>query len=168
MTDQAFETVDRPPLRYAFRVKENRLVARVFNPTDGSIRLIGDRSVAVDPDGQSHPLQGQTIAPGSYAQLILPPPRPRVRGFGPRLGVGLGVGVPIGYRGGARRYRYADPYFGGGLGGGGYRDYTVYDEGDSYYWSWKGETVARFTFAYEGEGGDTFAHSFVVARRKAE
>ena len=172
VNDEAFAEVEVDPLTYLWRVKENTLVVRVANRSGEAVRLLGDRSVAVDPDGESHPLRGQTIAPGSYAQLILPPPEPRVRGYGPRIGVGIGAGFPIAYRGGAGRYRFADPYFGTGLSGG-YGAYRVIDEGNNYYWDWRGETVARFTFAYEyadgtGRGGDRFTHSFTVARVKVK
>lgn len=167
---EAFATVDVDPLTYLFRVKENRLVVRVANRSGNPIRLLGDRSIAVDPDGQSHPLQGQTIAAGSYISLILPPPQPELRGFGgPRFGVGIGTGFPIGYRGRAGGYRFADPYFGSGVGSGHGR-YRVIDEGNSYYWEWKGETVARLIFAYEDVdgAGEVFTHAFTVARVKVK
>src|SRR5215210_6904866 len=56
------------PLVYRWRTVENRLVVRIFNPTDDPIELLGDKSTAVAPDGQSHPIRGQTIAPQSHAK----------------------------------------------------------------------------------------------------
>src|SRR5688500_3822986 len=63
------------PLEYRLRTIDNRLVMRVYNPTNENVTLLGARSTAVDPERQSHPLMTQTIAPaGSFIKLILPPP----------------------------------------------------------------------------------------------
>src|SRR6185437_1879477 len=53
------------PLEYRLRTVDNRLVVQIFNPTDDNIQLIGPRSTVVDPQGQSHPLQGGPIPPHS-------------------------------------------------------------------------------------------------------
>src|SRR5688572_7335810 len=84
-------TID--PLEYRMRTVENRLVMRIYNTTDEPIQLRGDQSVVVEPEGESHPLRGQTIAPGSFLKLIFPPIRPRVYDSDPNFGVGFGVGV---------------------------------------------------------------------------
>ena len=62
---------------------DNYLVMRIFNLTREPVTLLGDQSFAVDPHGQSHPLQGQTIAPGTYIKLIFPPPRPQLEAHRP-------------------------------------------------------------------------------------
>src|SRR5438477_6577016 len=72
---KTWETVTREPLEYRFQTYDNRLVMLVQNPTDGEIALLGDKSVVVDPGGESHPLMSQTIAAHSHIKLILPPPR---------------------------------------------------------------------------------------------
>src|SRR5438067_6143668 len=116
------------PLEYRLRTVDNRLVIRIFNPTDDVIELVGPKCSMVDPEGQSHPLRSQSIAPGSFIKLILPPPRPRV--YDPYGGGYWGptVGVGVGYRVDAcpyRRYREYDPYWYDP----GPRYCAVYDEG---------------------------------------
>src|SRR5688572_26779464 len=88
------QAVEIDPLTYRLRSVDNRLVIRVYNNTDDSIELLGDKSTVVDPNGQSHPLRSQSIAPRSFMKLILPPPRPQVydRG-GTTFGVGVGYGL---------------------------------------------------------------------------
>src|SRR5215218_948209 len=66
-TDAVF-TFDR--LEYRMRSVDNRLVVRIFNPSDEAIDLIGPRCSVVDPEGQSHPLRSQSIAPESFIKLI--------------------------------------------------------------------------------------------------
>src|SRR5687768_15397193 len=78
------------PVEYRLRTVESRLVMRIYNRTETAIQLLGDQSAAVDPDGQSHPLRSQTIAPGSFIKLLLPPNRPQIRRTGPSIGIGLG------------------------------------------------------------------------------
>lgn len=165
-----FAEVERDPLTYRFRAREGRLVVQIYNPTPDPVRLLGDRSVAVDPDGQSHPLPTQTIAPDSYGKLILPPPTPKIRGYGPSFGVGLGTS--IGYGGHGRR-GLGHPGFAAGVGS--RRSYySVIDEGNNYYWDWDGQTVARLSLVFERGvsdptgGEDVFTHEFVIARRKVE
>src|SRR5437773_6141091 len=51
------------PLEYRFISYDNRLVVKIFNPTDDPIQLLGGQSSAVDPKGESHPLRTQMIAP---------------------------------------------------------------------------------------------------------
>src|SRR5437879_2762117 len=93
-TDTVF-TLD--PLEYRLRTVENRLVMRAFNPTSDVIELVGPKCSVVDPDGQSHPLRSQSIAPQSFIKLIFPPPRPQVYEpyYGPYWGVGLGVNTRV-------------------------------------------------------------------------
>ncbi|HLL89600.1 MAG TPA: hypothetical protein VK324_09870 [Tepidisphaeraceae bacterium] len=151
-------TVPYDPLRYELTATDGRLVMRIVNPTDQPVTLLGHASFVVSPRGQSHPLPGQTIAPGSYVQLVLPPPRPTVYDPGPRFSVGFGTGVGFGSR---RR-----GYYGSSLGlDDGPRHYTVYDPSDARFWSWEGETNVRLSLAYQ-RGQDQFMHDFVFARRR--
>jgi hypothetical protein len=162
-TEPATLPVD--PLVYQLQSVQNHLVMQIRNPTAEPIVLLGDRSVIVDPDGQSHSLASQTIAPQSFIRLILP-----------------------GWR---AVYEWDDPYYGGWGGGGGggggvywvhrrrgyfYGGYygfydepgyvTVYDPSSVAYFPWDGETDVRMTLRYE-RGGRQFEHSFVFHRRKA-
>ena len=151
------------PLEYRMRTVDNRLVVRIFNPTQDIIEMVGPRCSVVDPEGQSHPLRTQTIAPGSFIKLIFPPPRPQVYDYGPTFGVGVGYQVD------AYPYRYY-PY--------GYDPYwnyygphylAVYDENDTYYWEWKGEGETRAVLTFRrGNAGDAkeFRHESVFRRQK--
>ena len=166
-------TID--PLEYRLRTVDNRLVMRVYNPTEDSIQLVGDKSVVVDPQGQSHPLRTQTIAPRSYIKLILPPLRPRVYDPGPHFGVGVGVGVS---RYHYRRYPYYhstyyhpyydpwpyypyyyDHYYDGP------RYLYLEDDNDARYWDWRGVGEARVILIYQ-RGDDDFRHELVFRRMK--
>lgn len=146
------------PLEYRFVSYDNHLIVRVFNPTEEPIQLVGGQSSAVDPKGESHPLRTQTIAPGTFVKLVLPPPRPQVYDSGPRIGFGLGVFGRAGHPG------FFDPY------GEGFYDtepryYTVYDEGNNFYWDWPGETEARLLLTYQ-RGAKMFHDEFAFRRKK--
>jgi hypothetical protein len=143
------------PLVYKWRAVDNRLVVRIFNPTSDPIELLGEKSTVVSPDGESHPVKGQTIAPQSYAKLILPPMRPpRVYDPGPSYGVGVGMQVD-----GRRRAGYPvhDAYASQP------RYLTVYDA--DAYWDWKGETDVRMIFVYQ-RGEQPLRHEFTIHRKK--
>ena len=165
------KSVTIEPLTYRLRSVDNRLVIRVFNDTDDAIELLGARSSVVDPNGQSHPLRGQTMAPKSFIKLILPPPRPRVYDTGPTFGVGVGYGVhssiaPAPSDGLPDRREFHkhhnewEPYF---------RDEPQYiavvDDSDVYYWDWKGGGDARVHLVYR-RGDSEIRHSFVFRRVK--
>lgn len=149
--------VQQAPLEYRMRSVDNRLVLRIFNPTDTALTLLGQRSSVVDPTGQSHPLSTQTISPQSFVKVILPPMRPHLKRTGPSIGIGVGTMI-----GSSHRHRYYH----------GYNDYydepqyfAVYDEDNALYWDWNGETSVRLTLVYQ-QGDKTFEHEFVIARRK--
>ena len=156
------------PLEYRLRTYENRLVMSIFNPTPDPITLAGDRSYVVDPAGQSHPLRIQTIAPGTFIRLVLPPMRPGYYQSSPNIGIGFGVGFGVGYSRfyGGHRYGYRgfgyDPFF--------YdepRYYTYYDESDNTYWNWEGQTAVRMHLVYMRAGGrEPFTQDFTFARKK--
>ena len=158
------------PLVYHLRAAEGRLVMFVENPTGEPVKLLGDDSFVVDPDGRSHPLRSQTIAPRSNIKLIFPPVRPRLERVGPSIGIGVGVGYGRAFRRGyygRHRRGYYDPFF--------YDDhpryYAVVDDGTTY-WDWAGETDVRVTLVFEAGGtgaerrGDRITHRFVFHRVK--
>ena len=165
-------TFDRDPLHYALRTVDNRLVMRIYNRTDEPMELIGPRSSLVDPSGQSHPLRSQPMAGQSFIKLIFPPPRPLVYDPGPTFGVGVGYGIGSAYP--HRHYRYPyyhswgsfyddDPWCGD------YdypRYFAVYDEGDVYYWDWRGSgNEARVSLVFR-RGEKEFKHEFTFRRVK--
>jgi hypothetical protein len=146
------------PLEYRLRTVESRLVMRIFNPSAEPITLRGDRSVIVDPNGQSHPLRSQTIAPGSYIKLILPPFRPRIENYGPSFGIGMGVGV-------ARvnhRHYFLAPTAPGDVP----RYFDLYDDANAFFWEWPGETNVQITLVYQRSADKEFTHVFEFHRRK--
>jgi len=164
------QAVDIEPLTYRLRSVDNRLVVRVYNNTDDNIELLGAKSTVVDPDGQSHPLRSQSIAPRSFIKLILPPPRPQVYDRGPTFGVGVGYGIssvvpdpPDGLpdrRAFHTHHNQWEPYF---------RDepqyFAVYDESDTFYWDWKSVGEARVNLVYR-RGESELRHAFVFRRVK--
>src|SRR4051812_47758329 len=86
---KSLQVLPRAPLDYQLQTYDNRLVMMIGNPTDQDVTLLGDRSVVVDPAGESHPLPSQTIASHSHIKLIPPPPRPEVYPYGPTFGFGV-------------------------------------------------------------------------------
>src|SRR5262245_18500672 len=74
---------------YRFRAAGDRLVARIYNNEQTALRLDGQRSTVISPDGQSRPVIGQTIAPGSFIKLLLPPPLPTYDTYGPGFHYGF-------------------------------------------------------------------------------
>ncbi len=176
---KADHTFALDPLEYRLRTVDNRLVMRVYNPTNANVTLLGARSTAVDPGGQSHPLVTQTIAPGgSFIKLIPPPPRPRVYRGGPTFGIGVGTRVGSaarrrGYDGYGAAYDNLDdgwPYDEGP------RYLTVYDDNATQYWGWEGEGQVRLNLVYTRGGDDgattrgapSLNHELVIRRVRAK
>jgi hypothetical protein len=152
------QTFKVDPLEYRMQAYEGRLVVKIYNPTGETITLLGQRSSAVDPHGESHPLLDAAIAPSSWVKLILPPMRPRVESSGPNIGLGFGI------IGDSRRSFYSgyatDPYY--------YdepRYYDVYIPNDSRFWDWDGETDVRLLLVYQRAGAE-IQHAFTFHRRK--
>jgi hypothetical protein len=153
---------DAGQLQYRLVASENRAVVRIANPTTRPVTLLGGSSVVVDPGGQSHALRTQTIAPNSFAKIIIPPLRPQVRP-GPSIGFGVGVGI------GSTYHRRGYPY--GGVGAyDGFPDepayYTVYEDDDSYYWDWHGEGAVRALLRYRWDGGEETTQELTIQRTK--
>ena len=166
--------VEIDPLTYRLRSVDNRLVMRVYNNTDDSIELLGDKCSVVDPDGQSHPLRSMSIAPKSFIKVIFPPPRPYVYDTSPTFGVGVGYGMRVDALPGPPPEGLPDrrdfhthenawnPYF---------RDEPRYlaaavdDSDNSYYWEWKGVGESRVNLVYR-RGDSEIRHAFVFRRVK--
>ena len=154
-TDYVFT---RDPLEYHLRSIDSRLVIRIYNPTEDQITLLGGQSSAVDPDGQSHPMLTQTIAPeNSFIKLILPPPRPTYYRDGPTIGFGIGTVVSTRHG----HHRIVDQFDDEP------RYLTAYDDSNALYWDWKGESEVRLTLVYQ-RGQENFTHDFVIRRIKAK
>ena len=156
-------TFRRDELEYRLRTADNRLVVLIYNRGQRTVKLSGADSAAVDPHGESHPLQGRTVPPGTHAKLILPPPPPEVHSYGAPFAFGVGVGYG---------HAVGPPYHDGlGFGSAAYdnlepRYYTVYDPNDRTYFEWPGETDVRLLLAYTRDGADPFQHEFIFRRRK--
>jgi len=146
----------RDPLEYRLRTVDNRLVLRIYNPTDTPIALLGDRSSVVDADGQSHPVPSMTAAPQSFIKLILPPLRPYIQRPGPTIEFGVGTIVS---RNGHSYYHPGPPI---------YRPpqyMAAYDVDSALYWDWNGQTQIRMTLVFQRDE-ETFDHDFAFQRRK--
>ena len=159
-------------IEYRLRTVDNRLVMRAYNRSDVPLQLLGEQSVVVAPDGESHPIRGRTIPPGSYVKLIFPPPRPRIQNYGPTFGVGVGVGY-------SSHDRYhgvvgASPNVHDPLYDHGPAYLTMYEPAEALYWDWQGETDARMILVYRRAGpsaatapaSSEIRHEFTFHRRK--
>jgi len=145
------------PLEYQLSRWRDRLSVRITNPTEDRISLQTQRSFAVDPRGESHPIHGKVVGPRSYTQLLLPPipvSYPIYGGgwWGPGWGWGWGVGwyAP-----------YYDPFWG--------PVYpppppAYYELRTPYDWEWK-EGPVRLRLSYD-QNGKTFEHDFEIVREK--
>lgn len=159
--------LQRDPLEYRFQSYEDRLVMRIINTTDQPVELLGDRSYAVDPHGESHPLTSQSIAPNSFIKLILPPMRTLYRAQ-PYIGFGITASRYPYYP-----YPYYSPYDPFYYDAYSYDDPWLYDTpvylaadgGDPTFWTWAGQTNARLRLVYR-HGDNTFHHEWLFRRRK--
>lgn len=153
------QVVELDPLLYRLRTADNRLVVRIYNQGDDPVELLGEQSFVVDPQGQSRPLRGQTIAPHAFVKMIFPPMRPRVYDSGPRFGVGLGVGIS------SRRHFRGGPHYHGHFADPQPRYLYVYDD-DQQYWHWNGAGgEMRLTLVYR-RADQQFQHAFGFKRIK--
>jgi hypothetical protein len=135
------------PLVYRMRSVDGRLLLWIENPKTEPIELLGRGSVAVDPWGQSHPLEEQTIAPGSYIKLVIPPLRPTGGGAPPE---------PTGAFSAADQPGYIRPQ-GYGQGNG------PAASDDVRYWDWNDESEIELNLVFQ-RGDKTFMQTFVVRR----
>ncbi len=140
--------IELNPLAYRFRAVEDHLVVRIYNPGDEAIAILGPESYVVDPQGQSHVLASQTIPPGAFVKLILPPLSPDRAASGPSLSFqvsssGLAMDNP--------RPRLERP------GGGGIAVDT---------WSWPGNGTVKLNIRYRRGSADPFTQAFSIRRRK--
>jgi hypothetical protein len=168
------EVIKLDPIEYKLRTVDSRLVISAYNRTDQPMQLLGDQSIVVAPDGESHPIRGRTFAPGSHVKLIFPPPRPRLEHTGPTFGVGVGVGVS--------HNRYRDVV---GAPPGMYDSFsepdpaylTMYEPAEALYWDWNGQTEAHIILVYRradsrpttaptAPADDTIRHEFTFHRKK--
>lgn len=150
--------VSQNPLIYRMRSYENHLVVQVQNPTGQPVQLLGGRSFVVDPQGQSHPLRTETIAPQSFIKLILPPIPPEVAPSGPVIGFGIGVGAAYHVR-----PAWDDPF---GETPFDRPRYLAVDDTDTSYWTWDGETDVRLSLTFAVENQPPFTQAFVFHRRR--
>jgi hypothetical protein len=145
------------PLLYRMRTYENHLVIQVHNPTTQPIRLLGGDSFVVDPQGQSHPLQTQTIAPGSFIKLVLPPLPPEPVPAGPTIGFGIGFADAY-TPGGPAWPAWTDPRWG--------QPRYMAIAADDAYWSWDDESNVRLSLSFDQVRQPAFTHALVIHRRK--
>jgi hypothetical protein len=165
--DKQAQVLHVDPLEYRMQSAEDRLVIKIYNPTDDTIQLLGRASSVVDPEGESHPLRDRTIAPGSFVKLILPPLAPEIEPVGPVIGVGVVGPYPYPYRRRFYRRAWGDPW-GGVWYYPAYPEpayYSVYDVNDPYYWDWDDEADVRLILVFQ-RGKGQFRQEFTFHRRK--
>jgi hypothetical protein len=136
------------PLTYRLRAVEDHLVIRIYNTSDDPITFLGAESYVVDPQGQSHALPNQTIAPQSFIKLILPPLPPDQTPAGPSISLGVsssGIGIDAGQ---SALERPAAPH-------------AAVDK-----WTWPGEGLVRLSFRFRHGSDPPFTHSFSLRRHK--
>ncbi len=149
LSTRVTETASRlqtPNMVYLMQAYENRLVVQLHNKDAASVELLGEKSFVVDPAGVSHPLRSLTIAPDSWAKLVLPPLRPRFQDHGFNFGVGAqsdasdapGMIQPV----------YLD----------------VYADTDAFYWDWDGDSPIRMRLTYRRAGGAEVSDEFTIGK----
>ena len=143
-------SVHYEPLDYELRRLHGRLAMKIWNRTKERIILKGEKSYVIDPKGESHPLVGSALGPGSYLNLLFPPKAATVQITG---GTGGWAWAP-GYRGGfvgSEPVFYAPPV-------------TTYEFQTAYDWKWE-TGIARIRLSYE-QGGKTYEHNFEIVRER--
>ena len=149
--------ITRGSLLYRFRSYESHLVIQIHNPTTQPITLMGGQSFVVDTQGQSHPVQTQTIGPEAYIKLILPPTPPEILAPGPGIGIELGMERiypygPGGYAPFDDPFLYTPPYL-------------VAVGSNQESWEWTGQRQVQLGLSF-WRGGASFEQGFVFRRRK--
>jgi len=144
------------PLEYRLLSDRAHVLVRIGNPLETEVALVASQSYLVDPEGESHPIQGTVIGPHSHLRLELPPKPVRVTtyvdGFYSRWDWPLG---PYGY-----------PYWpGSGWPVWGPSVTTrSYDMPTPYGWNWKPGQV-RLHLGYTC-AGTNFAHELTIVRER--
>lgn len=149
--DQAV-IIQNDPLEYNLTRHHGRLDMRINNPTDERIILLGNRSYAVDPKGESHLIRSLVIGPHSFSGMLVPPEPITITsyGWGPGWGWGWGPYLP------------GDPFFVDF-----YPPPVYYTEiRTPYDWDWK-DGPARIHLTYE-RNRKTFEHDFEIIREPAK
>jgi hypothetical protein len=137
-------------LDYELQRRHGRLAMKILNPTKERIVLNGEKSYVIDPKGESHPLVGSAIGPGSYLDILFPPKTATGQVIG---GTGGWAWAP-GYRGG---FAGSEPlYYGPPV--------TTYQIWTAYDWNWQTGT-ARIRLSYE-QDGKTYEHNFEIVRER--
>lgn len=154
ITTSDWQTLPSGPVSYHFRAVESHLVIQIYNTTSDPLRLLGDRSYIVTPSSQSIPLDTQTIAPGAFAKLILPPVQPIIH-TGPAIGIGFGYSTGRVYR--AYPEDFYNPAFA--------EPRMLYVETPANYWEWDGETNVTLHLVFD-QSGKTVGQTFVFHRVK--
>lgn len=147
---QTASRLQTPNMVYLMQAYENRLVMQLHNKEATPVELLGEKSFVVDPAGVSHPLRSLTIAPDSYAKLVLPPLRPRFDDHRFNFGVSSQVSHLDSPR--AIQPVYLD----------------VYADTDAFYWDWDGESPIRMRLTYRKAGGAEVADEFTIGKVSAQ
>jgi hypothetical protein len=142
------------PLEYRFARHHKRLAVQIINPTQDKIVLLGDQSLVMDPQGESHPLNTRVIGPQSYTRMLLPPEPISAQVVGP-YGYGWGGGW-YGYHGPGYAGFYDPFYYGPPV--------TYVEYRTAYDWTWS-EGPARLRLSYE-RNGQKFEHVFEIVRER--
>lgn len=150
--------VPYPPLEYRIARYHDQLAMRITNPTDESASLSANRSYVVDPNGQSHPIRGQVIAPHSFTGMTLPPTplQYQVSGYYPYAGFYSPWAYPY--------YPYS-PFYSPFYDFYGPPTYS-YQVITPFDWEWKTGEV-RLHLGYE-QAGKVFDHDFVFQRLRVK
>jgi hypothetical protein len=135
------------PVVYRMRSIDGRLVIWIDNPKAESIVLLGHKSVAIDEWGVAHPLQEQTIAPGSYIKLTIPPQRPPGESSAPNSTNGP---FPANDQPG-----YIPPS--------GYGQASPQASDSLRYWDWNDESEIQMNLVFQ-RNNKTFTQTFLVRR----
>lgn len=135
------------PLVYRMRSIDGRLNVWIENPKTEPIVLVGHRSVAIDPWGISHPLEEQTIAPGSFITLVIPPVRPKGEAPPPQ--------PPPGPFPNNDQPGYIRPS--------GYGQNEPEAAASLRYWDWNDESEIQLNFVFQ-RGNKSFTQTFLVRR----
>jgi hypothetical protein len=143
------------PLQYRLITDSGHLVMFIDNPAAQPIDLLGEKCAIVDPDGDTHPLQNDTIQAGSSIKEIFPPladqsESPSSNWLTNPSSTNVGPTDASGY---IRPQGYSNQPADAG------------PNQAAYHWSWNGESDVQVTLAYS-QNGKEFEHHFLFHRVK--